>query len=195
MEKKKADKRKLRGLVNQSMSITSFLVRFLGVHNEALMREEMTHRELLKMFPNLKRTSYAHILDNPQAVYCGEVVLVVDVLNEVIPYVVADELRYLEDMGIESVMDDDEWKEVEPETWTRTSEELPDINDYDLSSMTTYDLSCLLRIYSHTGQVGNYNRVRRELISRPDSIQANKASKEHAKKKTLKFERHYDDEY
>ncbi len=192
-DKKKDDKRRLKGLKDQAMTMTSFLARFLGIHNPALMQEGLTHRDLAKMFPNLKRTSYAHILDNPQTVYCGEVVLVVDIANEVIPYVVPEELRYLEDMGMSSVMDDDEWLEASPETWT-TETTLPNINDYNLSSMSTYDLSCLLKIYSHTGQIGNYNKVRRELISRPDSLQATRASKERAKKKTLKFERHYEED-
>ena len=192
-DKKKQDKRRLKGLTSQSMSMSFFLMRIMGIHNEALAREEITHRELAQIFPNLKRTGYDYILDNPQVVYNGDVILVRDATDAVVPYIIPEHLKNLSDLGMDDVMDNEEWDSISSEDWVTYKEPTPNIQDYDLKSMSIYDLEKLLKIYSQTHQTGNYQKVRREIISRRDSIQGNRMSKAKALHKELKF-RHYSDD-
>lgn len=195
-DKRKNDKKRLKGLTTQSISMTAFLMRILGVHNREIINEELTHQELAKIFPDLKRTSYDHILDDPRLVYSGQVALVRDATNAVIPYIISNQMRHLNDLGMNDVMDSSDWDMVDnqyfmPEEKTET----PDIHDYDLKSMSIYDLEQLLKIYSATKQTGNYQIVRREIVSRKDSIQGTRTSRAKVRRKEKKYQKKIFDEY
>ena len=191
--KKKQDKRRMEFLEKESVSIESFLCRFLGITDVGLMNAHLSHNDLKAICPNLKRTGFARILDDPELVHTGEVILVTDSLNNVVPYV-NDGFYNLNSFGMSDVMDDSDWNT--PELWNEKKEQTPNIYDYELKSLSIYQLHELMQIYSKSGQYGNYEVVRRELISREDSHYSSKKSKARMLKK--EFKRHHnndDDEF
>lgn len=189
--KKKSDKRRLRSLERHCVSIQNFLSRILGVKSDELMRANLTHSDLEKLFPNLKKSSFDAILDDPSMIYTGEVVLVQDAAHHIAPYF-NTKMKTLDDYGIDDVIDKKEW-EQSSETWDKSERKTPNINDYDLSSMSLYELEKLLKIYSKTHQPGNYERVRREIVSRDNSIQGSKQSKQKALKRDNKRNKNNND--
>ncbi len=184
-DKKKSDKRRLRELTEQAIPMSTFLAKIIGIRDRSISAE-LTHKDLLYLLPELERTSYRKILDDPEMVYSGEVVLVLDIANNVVPYIVDRELQSLDEMGISDVIDATSWESI-------PQEELPNLRDYDLKSMSVYELEKLLAIYHSTNQIGHYEKVRRELISRSDSKQGVRRSKEKALRKEIK--RQNKDEY
>ena len=77
-------------LKDNAITINIFLTRCIGLHNDELMQAKLTHKDLEKIFPNLKRTSYATILNDPSLVYTGKVVSVLDSNGELVPYMNED---------------------------------------------------------------------------------------------------------
>ncbi len=183
---KKEDKRRIKGLSNEAITMQQFLNKVLGVQDENLLRAQLTHSDLRTLFPDLKRTSFDHILDDPRMVYSGDIVLVIDNSHKLIPYLVSEQKKNLEDLGINDVMSNEDWTLEPTEEWVKPKTEAPAISDYDLTSMSTYELEQLMRVYSATKQVGNFQKVRRELVSRSDSKRSNKISKAKAKRKEYK---------
>lgn len=184
--KKRKDKKRQEQLENDALSMQCFLVRYLGITDINLVKAGLTHGDLKALFPNLKRTGFNQVLDDPALVKTGEVLLVTDSLHNTVPYVNQFEL------DVSDVMDSEEWNK--PETWSNKKESTPNIQSYELQSLTTYELACLLQIYVKSGQNSAYEVVRRELISREDSNHACKKSKAKALRKDLKRAKKYDDE-
>lgn len=187
-DKKKKDGKRLECLETHGVSITRFIKEFLGIEDDALLRSDLTHQVLAELFPYLKRTSFEHILDNPNVVYSGSVVLVKDKLGNYIPYIVTGLLEKLEEQGINYVMSEADWGDGTPENWDQTER----IN-YDLEALSTYQLTQLMYIYKASGEHNNYLKVRNELTSREDSSRANRLSKQKALRRSAKKIK--DDEY
>ena len=176
-------------LEEKAISINVFIRRCLGAYNEELMRTPLTHRDLVKIFPYLKRTSYDVIMDDPACLYTGDIVAVMDSNATIILYQ-NTQMDFLESEEYLSAVDEalmgdtsNEWK-AEPQT---------SVQSYDLKSMSTYELTCLMKLYTKTGQWHSYEVVRRELVSRDDCARANRKSKRKALTRSLKFIK--DDEY
>lgn len=181
-EKKKVDKKRLKKLTEQAIPISTFLAKMLGIRDKNIVGE-LTHKDLSYLLPDLQRTSYRKILDDPEMVYSGEVVLVIDIANNAVPYIVERNLQPLEEMGISDAIDTEVWDEP-------SKTEVPNLKDYDLKSMSIYELEQLLAIYHSTNQIGYYEKVRREITSRSDSKQGVKRSKQKALKKEVKREKY-----
>lgn len=178
-DKRKIDKKRLKELTDQAIPMSTFLSKIMGIRDKSIVGE-LTHKDLSFLLPELERTSYRKILDDPEMVYSGEVVLVIDSARNAVPYVVERKLQPLEEMGISDVIDATVWDDEMPR------EEIPNIRDYDLKSMSVYELEQLLAIYQSTHQTGHYEKVRRELVSRSDSKQGVRRSKQKALRKELK---------
>lgn len=71
-----------------SVSARYFLEKICGVSSENA--ETMNHNAIRELLPSLKRTSYAHVLKNPELVATREVIIVEDYEHQVIPYVVPE---------------------------------------------------------------------------------------------------------
>lgn len=183
--KKNKGKKKQERLIKDALSMQCFLVRFLGITDKNLVQADLTHNDLKALFPHLQRTGFNQVLDDPALVHTGEVLLVTDSAHNTVPYVNKFNL------DVTDVMDDEEWNE--PETWHKTQEK-PNIQDYDLSSLTTYELAQLLQLFAKSGQRPAYEVIRRELIFRADSNHANKQSKQKALRKDKKRFRKFEDE-
>ena len=154
------------------------------------MRAELTHSDLMKMFPNLKRTTFDAIMDDPSCIYTGEVVAVRDSKLNIIPYINTQK-NFLETEEFNSIMSN-EWDE-DTTTWTKEKNKVKHAVKYDLKDLTVYELTVLMELYSKTGQWHDYEVVRKTLIGREDSGRANKKSKQLALKRSMK--RINNDEY
>ncbi len=178
-------------LEEQAITVNIFLKRCLGLYNDELMNARLTHKDLAKIFPNLKRTSYAAILNDPSLIYTGRVVGVIDSNGELIPYINTETKKFLATDEFSYVMQQEEWSES-PETWH--NENIEHAQSYELSEMSLYKLELLMRLYEKTGQMKDHEIVRREIVNRRDSKRACNISKQKALRKSMKKTKK-DDEY
>jgi len=190
MEKriKRNDNSRLKALLEDSaITINVFIKRFLGIYNDEIMKAKLTHKDLVHLFPNLERTSFDAIMDDPSCLYTGDVIAVIDAYNNIIPYKYKSmkEKTFLETEEFEAVMSSEDWPE-NSEEWDKTKEHAKGANSYDLHTASKYDLECLMRLYISLGQWRDYEIVRRELTSRKDCSHANKNSKRLALKRSMK---------
>jgi hypothetical protein len=177
-EKLKQDKSRLARLANGSITIEAFMARILGVRNQRVLANRITHNDLKDLFPDLRRPSFDYVLDNPRTVSMGEVFMVSDCQGRVVPYFnphyVIEEIEYY-----------GTYEDQEP-----VSEPTPVIDDVDLMDMSTYDLAQLMHAYHDKNNRGAYRRVHEELVSRKDSHHASCESKGRALRKENKNKRH-----
>lgn len=171
-----------------AISMACFLRRYLGINDDELLKIHLTHRELSSLCPYLKRSSFDVILASPELVYYGEIILVNDGNNHVVPYVLDEQLKYLNSYTVPLLKND----ASESLCWSATKEnETYDITDSELDSMSIYELEKLAKYYSRTNQGKKYRKIIRTIVSRDDSIQASRQSKEKALRKERKY---HDDE-
>ena len=168
-----------------AISANVFIKRLLGIYDNEIMRAEITHKDLVKMFPKLQRTSYDAIMDDPSLVYTGAVVAVRDSNSNVVPYINMQKESYLESEEFNLIMEKEDWQEDSRE-WFDDSDEINYLDIYSLKSMSTFELTSLMNLYAKTGQIHDYEIVRRELISRKDSRHASQKSKQKALKRDMK---------
>ena len=204
-----------------AISIESFIKKCLGLYDERIMREKLTHKDLVKMFPVLERTSFDAIMDDPSCIYNGDVIIVSDAYNNLVPYISmkynkgrsyieSDEFNEVMSAYYEKVKNEkslkgqqnndvlslEETKGSEEDVipWGKRDTSNPHARAYDLGDMSVYDLECLMALYTKLGQWHDYEVVRRELIKREDCNHANKKSKRKALERSMKRIKD-DDEY
>lgn len=195
---------KMGMLEDVAISVNVFIKRMLGVYDDNIMRAEITHKDLVKMFPKLKRTSYDAIMDDPSCIYSGDVIVVRDSTMSIIPYINYKKNNYLETEEFEEILVSGSWvkdettgewirKTVEDnDTWVKEDNSVEHAVKYDLKKMSNYELETLMSLYTKTGQWHDYEVVRRELIKRDDCSHANKKSKRKALERAKKNDK---DEY
>ena len=177
-QKKKQDRARINKLCCNKVSITFFLASIAGINHPAIYRKELTHKEVKKLFPALRRTSFDDVLEEPDAIYQGEVIMVEDALGNIAPY-----------RNPHVVEEEDAFEYEEGELYgyaDATEEEIPDIYDMDLESLSVYELSQLLRVYSDAGFRGAYRKVHNEIMSRSDSKCSSTRSKQRVYRKQAK---------
>ena len=59
----KQDKIKLAMLYDNKVSMTYFLSTIMGINHPAIYGKGLTHKDVKKLFPTLKRTSFDNIID------------------------------------------------------------------------------------------------------------------------------------
>ena len=181
-EKLKQDKARLSRLSENSISVESFLARVLGIRDKSFLSSKISHADIKQLFPQLVRPSFSYIVDNPAIIYNGEAFLVEDSFGSVVPYFnpsfLYEETEYF-----------GEFVEEHPR------EELPQVDELELSELSNYELQNLLRIYSDHNIRSAYRKVHDELTSRKDSRHASHESRERSLRKARKNERNECMEY
>ena len=175
-EKLKQDKSRLARLADDSITIEAFLARVLGVRDQNLLAGRLSHNDLKALFPFLRRASFDYIIDNASVVYSGEVYLVSDAQGRKVPYfnphLVLEEADYYGTYeGMPQVQN------------------IPNIDEIELSELSTYDLQQLLHIYQEHNMRGAYRKVHTELVGRKNSHHASSERKGRALKKENKNKR------
>lgn len=177
-EKLKQDKQRLERLRRESISITNFLSRVIGIRDNQILSSSISHEDIKTLLPEVKRDSFDHIIDNPGLIYSGEVLLVEDSYGHIVPYInpltleIAESTEYYGEFNDEPVVVD-----------------IPNINDFNLEELSIFELKQLLDTYSRYGLRSAYRKVHRELISRKDSKHANRKSIARTLRKQRKNER------
>jgi len=179
--KLKEDKKRLSRMAQESISVEAFLARYLGIRDNSILSRDISHADIKALFPNLTRSSFDHVIDNPEIVSEGQVLLVTDCYGRTIPYfnpLYVLELSEPEDDFIGEFIEEEPQEEI-----------IPDINELDLTSLSNYELQGLLHLYAKYNLRGAHRRVRKELTSRKDSRHASKESIGRKLKKSRKNER------
>ena len=128
------------------ISLAKFLSRYKYVEGEDL--KKITHEEAIKLFPDLKRSTYEEVSNNRELLANGKIVFVDDGKRK-IPYYIPE------------VLDDIDTMEFHREPVSPV--EIDD-NDYDYSSMSVYELRCLLKRKFNSNR--NQMNARKELNRR-----------------------------
>ena len=68
-----------------SIDIKKFLIMF-GLCDESILSVKISHSNLRQLFPSLVRFSYDYIEKNKNMIYDGNVILVKDSFNKIVPY-------------------------------------------------------------------------------------------------------------
>ena len=71
---------------NNSTTLKLFLIAYCGIQDSKLLSNKLTHKDIKHLFPNLKRVSFDYVLDNIDDVYIGNIILVEDSFDNVVPY-------------------------------------------------------------------------------------------------------------
>lgn len=80
-----------------SVSARYFLEKFCGV--SSANAETMNHNAIRELLPSLKRTSYAHVLKNPELVATREIIIVEDFEHQKIPYLIPETIETFSEMS------------------------------------------------------------------------------------------------
>ncbi len=125
------------------ISLSKFLSRYACVEGKDL--KKLTHEDVEVLFPQLKRTSFEIVFDNPDLLYSGKVLMVYDG-KSAIPYIVPK--MEIQDMDMMCV--------------SREEEKVKPVDDkvYDYTSMSIYELRCLL--------VRKFNSTRNQVCARKE---------------------------
>ena len=125
------------------ISLSKFLSRYACVEGKDL--KKLTHEDVEVLFPQLKRTSFEIVFDNPDLLYSGKVLMVYDG-KSAIPYIVPK--MEIQDMDMMCV--------------SREEEKVKPVDDkvYDYTSMSIYELRCLL--------VRKFNSTRYQVCARKE---------------------------
>ena len=170
-------KKRLNRLASESISIESFLSNFLGIRDNNVLSSKISHKDIKQLFPKLVRPSFDYILDSPDLIYNGEVILVEDSFGSIVPYFnpsyVYEEVDFI-----------GEYIEQQNQ-----KEDIFNINEIDLQNLSNYELQNLLHIYEQHGIRSAYRKVHEELISRKNSHHASNESKNRILRKERKNER------
>ena len=132
---------------NNIMSLSKFLSRYGGLQGNSLTK--VTHEEVKRLFPYLKRSSFEEIRSNPELLLTGQVLLISDGKHTIpyyVPYVQEEDIEYLD------------FNREDPEPLKI------DDNVYDYANMSVYELRCLLRRKFNSYR--NQTCARRELAHR-----------------------------
>ncbi len=160
----------------ESITIESFLANYLGLRDNNALSNKMSHKDIKALIPQLVRTSFDYVVDNPDLVYTGEIILIEDDYGSIVPYY-DPTFVYVDDDYIGEYSEEHE------------KEEIPNINDMDITTLSNYELQKLLHIYEQNGIRSAYRKVRNELLYRKDSRHSTKESKERVLRKARKNER------
>ena len=125
------------------ISLSKFLSRYACVEGKDL--KKLTHEDVEVLFPQLKRTSFEIVFNNPDLLYSGKVLIVYDG-KSAIPYIVPK--MEIQDMDMMCV--------------SREEEKVKQVDDkvYDYTSMSIYELRCLL--------VRKFNSTRNQVCARKE---------------------------
>ena len=125
------------------ISLSKFLSRYACVEGKDL--KKLTHEDVEVLFPQLKRTSFEIVFNNPDLLYSGKVLMVYDG-KSAIPYIVPK--MEIQDMDMMCV--------------SREEEKVKQVDDkvYDYTSMSIYELRCLL--------VRKFNSTRNQVCARKE---------------------------
>jgi len=180
-KKLKQDKQRLTRLAEKSITVESFLSNYLGIRDNRTLSNQISHQDIKELLPQLVRPSFDYIVDFPDLVYNGEVILVEDSYGSVVPYFNPLFLREKKEGEYEELEEEPPHVDMDfigEFVEENKKEEIPDIHKLELGELSVYELQQLLHIYSKYNIRSAYRKVRDELRGRKDSHHASHESRE-----------------
>lgn len=74
-------------LEKKCISLTKFLINYCGIYNDEIYNIKISHQDIKKLMPNLKRVSFESLLTNKKSFYIGDIIPVKDCYGNVVPYI------------------------------------------------------------------------------------------------------------
>ena len=88
---------------NESISINKFLRIYYGISDEKLLTQDISHKALKRLIPELKRLSFDYAYKNKDLIASGDIILVNDCNGNMIPYlspIAVDDIVELDSVSI-----------------------------------------------------------------------------------------------
>lgn len=93
------------GGIMECIDLISFLRNYYGITSSSLKINKLTHADIKILFPDIKRISLERLKKEMESIYRGEVLLVYDAHNYILPYV---NPHYLVNQNIDNTINYDE---------------------------------------------------------------------------------------
>ena len=131
---------------NNCIDLNTFLMCYCGVWNDVLLVNKVTHSDIKFLFPDLKKVSFDFVLKNLKDVYTGNIILVKDSNNNVVPYI---------NPKLEDIFD----IEVNYERYDTNIEEDAFDRVVELEGLSSYELIQLAKKYREKKRMKEYRKV------------------------------------
>lgn len=165
--RKKELKNVITELLNKNlyMKITKFLTVYCGVNERVINNKIVSHKDISFLLPNLKRISYDDALNNIEAFYRGELIIVIDSYGNIAPYVTP----IIDNKNIsDSEQEDEEYSEIDIEIYVE-NEDCDTVKDaISDENLSRYELAILCKYYRKNQQYSKYRATRELLKSKKD---------------------------
>lgn len=76
-----------RDLEKNCISLTKFLINYCGISNKNFYDMKISHQDIKKLMPDLKRVSFDILLKDKSCFYIGSIIPVKDCYDNIVPYV------------------------------------------------------------------------------------------------------------
>lgn len=113
--------------MNSVISLEKFLKMYLGISNRNLSK--LTHKDVKEIFPFLKRTSFDYANENLSEIGSGDIILVKDSKNNIVPYIKPEFV--IEDINEVNI----EVKDKNSKTYH--IDNITDLSNYELKKLTS----------------------------------------------------------
>lgn len=130
---------------NKSISLRKFLMFYYGINDSNILSNNLTHKDIKVLFPDLKRVSFDYVLDNIKEIYTGSIIMVKDSIGNAIPYINPDL-----DICIEEEIDIETTEDYNDNTFEKI---------IDLENLNLYELVVLSKKYKMDNRINEYRKV------------------------------------
>ena len=128
---------------SECISINKFLRIYYGITDEGLLTQNISHKALKHLIPDLKRLSFDYSYKNQNLIASGNIVLVMDCNGNVIPY---ETPQAVEDIGDIEILSN--------ETTSKEEKAIDEIISTD--NLSLYELSELCKKYKKDHKIKEY---------------------------------------
>ena len=171
-------------LLNNSISLKKFLINYCGVPPYIIVDKKISHSDVKKLIPNIKRVRFDDLKYDNQKIYNGDIVIVEDSFGNLAPYCVVEINNFFG-------KNDDYVKECDTLDVKEKIVEKAFLNT-DLDKISKYELVELCRYYKKHKRLCEYRVVDRFIKLRKNN-NGKKYKKE--KVKLIMKGREFDEEY
>ncbi len=149
----------LEELLNNSISIKKFLIVYCGVPPHIIIDKKISHSDVKKLIPDIKRIGNDAVKDDKKKIYVGDIVVVKDSYGNLAPYVIPQMNNSInnDDIYIESEIDPyNQEQNVEKEL-------INELINEDLNKLSRYELVELCRFCKKHKKIGEYRIINKYL--------------------------------
>ena len=127
---------------------------YCGICDSNIFSNNLTHKDVKVLFPDLKRVSFDYVLNNIKEIYIGSIIMVKDYIGNSVPYINPKlDICIEDDINIEIFEEDsDAFEEV-----------------IELENLNLYELVEIAKKYKTDNRINEYRKVCRIIKKRKDN--------------------------